>query len=400
VRRLALLLAACLLALAAPVAQAWTVTSGFETFPADVDNPGVSGTIGGDGFYSWGCAEVTTVRSNSGTKSCRFDLSSGSEDTGQHEYYPPTNLTANGQEIWVRSYWYFAPGFNFTALIIKLVRLHAGYPGSSPNATYHSIEATKPTYYGCNARGNDSYGYLVFASEWMDNNAWPYMCQNVQTTNYYLQTGRWLALEYYIKAGDNNNGIVRMWYDGTLIYQKLNVTTFKSGTGGYIGRKADGSNVPHILGWWNDDGSQPGFGVPVNQSFWFDDLVYTTDTPAGRDAFGNPMIGLTTAGTPPTVSSLTCLATSLQAPNSTTCTAVASQSPTSYAWTSTSCGTPARCTPTTPTVSNSTSYSCAFGGPCTPCVTASNGAGASAQYCATTDYLKIRYVQPSGFGAN
>jgi len=115
---------------------------------------------------------------------------------------------------------------------------------------------------------------------------------------------------------------------------------------------------------------------------------------------GYPLtIGSGGGGTPPTVSSLTCTPTTVQSIGTTVCTAVASQSPTSYAWAVTDC-TAAQCSATTPTATSSTTYTCLYGGSCRPCVTAINGSGSSAQFCAATNYLTVRYRQPLGFGAN
>jgi hypothetical protein len=105
------------------------------------------------------------------------------------------------------------------------------------------------------------------------------------------------------------------------------------------------------------------------------------------------------AGTPPTVSALTCTPTTIQSIGTTTCTATASQSPTSYEWDVSGC-TAAQCSAATPTAGNSTTYTCLYGGGCSPCVTATNGSGSSAQFCAAANYLTVRYRQPTGFGAN
>lgn len=124
--------------------------------------------------------------------------------------------------------------------------------------------------------------------------------------------------------------------------------------------------------------------------------LYVFDASGVPNSTGFPVtIGGSTPA--PVVSALTCNPTTLQAPGTTTCTATASNA-TNYAWAFNSCGTPARCS--TSDVSASATVSCSFGGGCTPCVTASGAGGSSAQYCAATNYLTVRYVKPGGFGAN
>jgi hypothetical protein len=104
-----------------------------------------------------------------------------------------------------------------------------------------------------------------------------------------------------------------------------------------------------------------------------------------------------TGGLAPTVSSLTCTPTTIQSPGTTDCTAVASESPFTYTWSAANC-TAAQCATTG--TANIASYTCQFGGPCTPCVTATNSNGTSPLFCAASGYLTVRYRKPTGFGAN
>jgi hypothetical protein len=96
------------------------------------------------------------------------------------------------------------------------------------------------------------------------------------------------------------------------------------------------------------------------------------------------------------VASLTCTPTTIQSVGTTSCTATASNA-TSYTWAVTNC-TAAQCTPSG--TSSSTTYTCQYGGSCTPCVTATGPGGTSSQFCAAAGYLTVRYRKPTGFGAN
>lgn len=101
----------------------------------------------------------------------------------------------------------------------------------------------------------------------------------------------------------------------------------------------------------------------------------------------------TSGGIRPTISSLTCNPTTIQSPGTTDCTVIASESPFSYTWSTTGCAA-AQCV-TTSNISTA-SYTCQFGGSCTPCVTATNTTGTSDLFCAAANYLTVRYRKPTG----
>jgi hypothetical protein len=98
---------------------------------------------------------------------------------------------------------------------------------------------------------------------------------------------------------------------------------------------------------------------------------------------------------PPVMQSVSCTPTLNQAPAATACTASATNSPTSYTWT----GQGTNCTFSAPTAA-STNLTCSFGGARTPCATATNAGGTSAQLCVSANSVVWRYVKPTGFGAN
>jgi hypothetical protein len=102
-------------------------------------------------------------------------------------------------------------------------------------------------------------------------------------------------------------------------------------------------------------------------------------------------------GSAPVVSALTCNQTTVNSPlGSTLCTATASNTPTSYTWSVQNCTT-ANCKQTG--TANPATYTCACGGNCSICVTATNATGTSAQFCTAAGYLKSRYRTGSGLRA-
>ena len=276
--------------------NAWTINSTWEEF--SVGSRGSSSYFLGDTGGS-----VSDTYSHSGTKSYKVALTGGKENTGQHAFALPSNITEGGQ-VWARVYLYAPLGFDWTANpISKILRLAVLESGAQRG--YISILEIRPSNYGCTynsvkfGQPPDNYGYIVGGSEYYgsllsypDSNN--YVCQNrnIAQANY-LTVGQWHCIELYAKAGSTSNGIFRAWHNGELIWEHTNINTIPPS--GYIG---NGTIVGHLLGWWNG-------GFPKDQDIYFDDLVITNETPTNRDKEGNFMIGptggpLPSAPTPPT----------------------------------------------------------------------------------------------------
>ena len=255
----------------------WTVTATWEAFTVGA-NGGDANLGSGDGLYAGNSrTSVTNTYAHGGTKSLSIHIPLAADDTFQNEFRLPTDIT-EGQELWGRFYMYVPAGFDWTcAPITKLFRF-AVVDSSNAGVGYISILATKPSNYDC-AASSDVFGFIVGGAEY--NSAYQFVCQNVDASSHYLDTGRWHCLELYVKVGTSSNGTYRLWHDGTLIWERtaLNI--------GPVGSKiwhGDAITVCHFLGFWNG-------GSPADQYLYFDDFILTNSRPANQDSHGNYMIG-------------------------------------------------------------------------------------------------------------
>lgn len=223
-------------------AIAWTQTATFESGANGANASGLSG------FSAAGTRTTfSSDMAHSGTKSAKMVWVAGDEgfssDNGEFDY-PST--VGNGGQIWVRGYFYFPTGWSWdngtASQYIKMLRI-----------------ASSGHYVSFFARGT---GQIMYDNELAD------FQENIPGA--YWDIGRWQCIELYVKIG--SPGIVRMWKDGALIKQDTARTTGSS------------ASLSYIMSQWNG-------GPGKNQTQYLDDFVVTTDTPSGRDAAGNPMIG-------------------------------------------------------------------------------------------------------------
>ncbi len=259
------LLAVLAATLAAAPARAWTIADDFE----------------GSGVGLW-TSQLVTTYAHAGSHAIGIVLAQGVENDGQWTYPLGSDLY-EGDDLWVRVYLYPPGGFDWTCSpITKLVRV-AVADASGAGASYASILATRPQNYGCGDGG--AYGYVVSGQEMNSGQTPPPICQNRNNGDggAYLTPGRWHSLELYLHVSATA-GIMRVWHDGVLRNEYAYPTI---PAGGYIPRiDTTDWTAHHLLGWWNG-------GPTQTQTIYFDDFVVTNETPANRDAAGNPMIGPT-----------------------------------------------------------------------------------------------------------
>jgi hypothetical protein len=89
------------------------------------------------------------------------------------------------------------------------------------------------------------------------------------------ETNKWYCVEQYVKFSAAQ-GIHRVWIDGKLVGENKSYPT--------LGQAADVCDAVFFFTYWNG-------AVRTSQYAYIDDVVITTDRPAGRDAAGNAMIG-------------------------------------------------------------------------------------------------------------
>ncbi len=242
-------------------AAAWQFTADFES--------GAVGNLaqGPSGFQEAG--SLTTFSSenaHSGSKSAKmvWQYNTSGFGTAMGTVPFPAAVPVGG-ELWMRGYYYFVNPWSWQAAsgdecacAIKTARAHVR-----------------------NAAG----GHVGYTSVITNNFGIPYVnCEtcnglnglNVPTSAAAFTAGRWYAVELYTYFHPTN-GVVRMWIDGELKAEATNIATAQSGS--------DLMDSSYWMGYWNGR-------VGQDQVMYVDDVVVTTDTPAGRDRAGNPMIGL------------------------------------------------------------------------------------------------------------
>jgi hypothetical protein len=190
------------------------------------------------------------------------------------------------QELWVRFYVRFPQGFKWRASRngdpnwLKFLR----FRGPGLNITYGTKTDVMFTFH---------YEYLAFYSTG-DGDTWGTRQGPDSWGSLFpgkVADGRWIALEVHIKSG--NPGILEMWVDGVHRAKWDDIPVNSVSSYGIGGIQFKGNQA------------YPENGGDVFVSF--DDIAVTNQTPAGRDALGNPMIGPLgwdiIDETPPTVSS-------------------------------------------------------------------------------------------------
>ena len=229
----------------------WTISSNFE---AGAVGQVASGT---SGFHYAGASTTYSNEVVRGAKSARMVWTTGSFGEGlcQGAYY--YSALGEGAEIWVRGYYYFKSPWSWSqydsgqADIIKMLRVHVCKSDGS-NSGYHSVFA-------------GGAGEIIASNEVGDTQP---------TTGYYWDTDRWQCIELYVKLS-TSAPVVRIWKDGTRIYQATTMTMPTSGA--Y-------SDLIYVMSYWNG-------AAPQGQTQYVDDFIVTTATPSNQDSYGNYMIG-------------------------------------------------------------------------------------------------------------
>lgn len=232
----------------------WTLSSTFEDGTLDqiAGTTGPNGYVGGLGGFQY-AGQATTysnTHAHGGTMSAQMHWTTGSEGFGEaHGQYYIGAVGTDG--IWVRGYFYFPAGFDFTASDVnKLIRITTT---SGMDSIFINADTPSSPNVGKIASSNEPADYQ----------------NDVPSSGF--NTGGWHCFEMHIQFG--NPGVQRVWLDGVM---KWNDTTHDTGTAG---------SAVYFMTNWNG-------GSPADQDMWIDDIIITTDTPMNMDASNNPMIGL------------------------------------------------------------------------------------------------------------
>jgi hypothetical protein len=252
---------------ASGTAEAWTIVQNF-------DNLAVGSSCG------WDAGSGSTVSSTvaySGSNSCRLTINQG--DTAFGTWGGIINHPSNvgrGGEIWLRLRTYMPAGFNYNSIgegdHLKFLRIHT-MSNSNSNFGYDD--------WYINPKGTSPPFLFIYEGE----QVW----DNIGTPQNAIVLGTWETYEYYVHldtvpAANGGMARVRAWKNGVLMAELNDRITLQT-TDGY-------SDRTHLFTYWNG-------GSPATQAMYVDDVELTTDTPAARDAQGNPYIGTGGGGGPP-----------------------------------------------------------------------------------------------------
>ena len=244
--------------------SAWTWTADFESGTL---GQVASGTSGFD--YAASLTTYSNEQTHGGTKACKMHWTSGSDGyegcAGWWGYDDGNHNITNGQELWVRGYYYFKSPWDWTCdPVVKILRAPVRTSSNGHNG-YISVFTFQNGEYGA-----ESPGAMGYSNETTNGEG-----QTAAVPNALFSTDQWICLEMYIKFSPTA-GIQRIWRNGILVQERTN-STFDAT-----------SNISPGGGWvmsyWNG-------GAPQAQDMYLDDFQATTDTPSNRDAAGNPMIG-------------------------------------------------------------------------------------------------------------
>jgi hypothetical protein len=245
-------------------APAWSIHLDFEGGAAGEKAEGAS-AFGLAGSHTTFSADIAHTGRQSAKLVWTRDDSGFGKASGEYYFdYVPVE-----RELWMRGYFYFAAPWSWKGACTR------------PEEGCDSIKTIRALL------KNRHSGQVVGSTSVITNSGGvPYAhCETCKDQNIYqgaavrLDPGRWYALELYIYLHPTK-GKVRMWIDGELKASAANLSTARSDD--------DVLYFSYWMGYWNGRCGR-------NQAMYIDDVVLTDETPAGRDAFGNPMIGTSRA---------------------------------------------------------------------------------------------------------
>ena len=240
-------------------AYAWTIFSDFE-----------SGTVGerstfADGMGGRAMTFISDKYALNGNQSLEFGIVQGTEGKewgGRMEF--PTALK-EGDELWLRIFYYFPVGFDFTAggSGLKLSRVHTTSPSGAHEA-----------YITLHAQGNIGMGNSVGGDLFVQNNPGESGRKGGET----IPKGEWHAIEHYLKFhSEPGKAKYRVWQNGKLVFEDTLTNTLESSSSlvrGYA-----------MFTYWNGN-------APQTQQNYIDDIAVTNNVPSNTDSFGNSYIGV------------------------------------------------------------------------------------------------------------
>lgn len=212
-----------------------------------------------------------------------------------HNFSPSLDA---GDEVWVRWYEYFpdngrdfmwANGDNVDGGSGALKWMRFEYTNkarmtlemnSTPNCTApctNGMTSLAPDY-----MVGENMGWLLF--EGRHNPVQAFMSHFSSPVPKFSR-GAWHAIQVYMRlskgdsAHGDGNGLIRVWIDDTLTGE------FNRNTLPTVGHSSEGAKIRSV--WW---GNYWNGGFPVNQYWYMDEAIVTTDRPNTTDSGGRPYI--------------------------------------------------------------------------------------------------------------
>ena len=258
-----------LISLALLVSQpvfAWTVVADFETGTVG------SKAKGSDGFTSaFSTTLITAEPVHSGKQAAKRSISKrarGYGDWGGVWLLP--NELKEGGEFWFRVWAFFPAGFDFSCYGcsegVKFMRTRTA-SASGAHEGYQNFFL-----------GTDGMNIATSVDTEAFYRKYDYPHAEIRNIGVPVETGKWHAFEVYLRlSATAGKGIFRAWQNGNMIFEDKDTPTLRSSN----------SSVTQASVWtyWNNT-------APKSQTAYIDDVVMTSETPKGRDANGNPFIGL------------------------------------------------------------------------------------------------------------
>jgi hypothetical protein len=232
---------------------------------------------------SFTLTQYSNAQAATGSQSCKMGITAGQTGWGQFGGIVmfPSHL-GPGSQVWVRVSLFVPAGFNVTTDdgMLKFIRVHTASPTVS-NQGYHDLLFANPGFQMYSGGKNYSPSY-VYGYEGSGTQDYPV---GTSPTNNFV-TGKWETYEIYLSldsAGKaaGGQGEVRVWKNNQLM---LDLTSDRT-----LVDKTTYAESLFLFTWWNGN-------APVSQSLYVDDIIMTSDTPANKDAAGNPFIGGPTPG--------------------------------------------------------------------------------------------------------
>jgi len=243
-------------------ANAWTIENSFD-----------SQKIGEHCQPLWNgkASIISNVKSYSGTNACRMKIREGSDSDQEWGggINHPTKLK-KGDEIWLRLRTFWPVGFDYNSYsngnLLKFMRFRTSGPDNSNHGYNDWIirpEGSVPPFQNL---------YEGITMDWTKFGA----------ASDAIEFGKWETYEFYVKfdnksVSQGGQGRTRTWKNGKLLLDNTKKPTLKTET------TYSGDTL--IFTYWNG-------GAPATQEMYVDDIVLTSDKPAGRDDNGNPYIGM------------------------------------------------------------------------------------------------------------